>query len=127
MTSLKVEIKGVPQLLAKLSPDLYNALSKVALENMGKAAAQQAMREAGSFRKTGALSSGITHKMNSNPKPLWVAVTTRKLPRRYAWILEFDAKYGHKNWLKNSVKRGQAMAGGLMSALASKIQAKWNS
>ena len=127
MPSLKIEIRGVPELLRKLSPDLYNALSKVALENMGKAAAQQATREAGGFRRTGALSGGITHKMNSNPRPLWVAVVTRKLPRRYAWILEFDGKYGHKNWLQNSVKRGQAMAGGLMSALAAKIEAKWRS
>ena len=124
---VSIEVKGVPELLKKLSPDLYDALSKVALENMGKAAAQQAVREAGSFRKTGALSGGITHKMNAAPKPRWVAVTTRKLPRRYAWILEFDARFGHKNWLKNSVKRGQAMAGGLMSELASKIEAKWRS
>lgn len=127
MPSLKIEVKGVPELVRKLSPDLYDALSKVALENMGKAAAQQAVRESSSFRKTGALSAGITHKMNSAPKPRWVAVVTRKLTRRYNWILEFEAKYGHKNWLKNSVKRGQATAGGLLSALAAKIEAKWRS
>ena len=127
MTSLKIEIRGVPELLRKLSPDLYNMLAKTTLEHMGKAAAQQAVREASSFRKTGALSAGITSKINSSPRPLWVAVTTRKLPRRYAWILEFDARFGHKNWLRNAVRRGQATAGGLMSALASKIEAKWRS
>lgn len=127
MPSLSVEIKGVPELMRKLAPEwLYWPLAKRALEQMGQAAARQASNEAGSFKKTGALSAGITHKMAASPKPVWVAVTTRKLPRRYAWILEFESRFGHKNWFLNAVKRGQR-TGNPLAGLVSAIEAKWRS
>lgn len=127
MTSLKVEVKGLPELARKLNAEwLYWPLAKRALDDMGQKAARSATGQASTFRRTGALSAGITHKLNAVPRPVWVAVTTRKLPRRYAWILEFDGKYGHKNWFLNAVRRSQ-QAGSSLSGLASAIVSKWSS
>ena len=66
--------------------------------------------------------------LNAVPMPLWVAVTTNvvgKSGRRYPWILEFDGKYGHKNWLKNAISRVQAAAGGVLQRAVGEIEAKW--
>lgn len=131
MPTITVTVEGLPRLMQKLTPSyLYQPLAKRALEEMGKSAAGQARASAGGFRRTGALAGGIKHKLNAVPVPLWVAVTTDvrgKTGRRYAWILEFDGKYGHRNWFKNAVARGQRAAQGALSSLAGQIMGKWAS
>lgn len=126
MPRLTIEVKGLAELQRKLDPkSLYWQPVKDALDELGRSAAQQATREASGFRKTGALASGITHRVNAVPVPLWVVVTTRKTGRRYPWILEFEAKFGHQNWLLNAVRRAQGQAGAALSKAVGKIQSKW--
>lgn len=128
MTKMSVEFRGVPALLEKLTPQwLYWKIVKQALDELGAQGAQEARREAGSFRRTGAMAAAMTHRVNSVPKPLWVVVTMHKLPRRYPFMLEFGAKFGHKDWLLKSVRRAQAASSKFASAAASKIEAKWRS
>lgn len=128
---VQIEVQGLAQLQAKLEPKtLYWQPVKEALDALGKAGAQQATRESASFRNTGALSAGMTHRLNAKPMPLWVVVTTSavgKTGRRYPWILEFESKYGHKNWLRDAVKRAQANASQVLSAAVAKIESKWGS
>ncbi len=124
---ISVDIKGLAELSRKLDgKGLYWEPIKQGLDSLGKLGASDAKSAAPS--RSGALAAGITHKLNSVPRPLWVAVTTTvvsKSGRRYPWILEFDPKYGHKNWLKHAIQRAQGQAGSVLAAAISKIEAKW--
>lgn len=127
MPKVEIEVRGIAELQRKLNGrELHWQPVKRALDSLGKQAAGAA--KAGAPRGTGALSASMTHKLNSVPMPLWVAVTTNvvgKSGRRYPWILEFEGKYGHKNWLKNAISRVQAAAGGVLQRAVGEIEAKW--
>lgn len=131
MPRLDVEVQGLPALLEKLAPRwLYFEIMKGQLDALGAEAAAAARSSAGSFVRTGTLVGGIQHKVNSVPAPLWVVVTTNatsRTGRRYPWILEFGAKWGHKNWLLGAIKRAQGGAERAVAAAASQIEAKWGS
>lgn len=125
---VKIEVKGLEELARKLDGKaLYWKPVKEALDALGKIAAGDAQR--GAPRRTGALAASLHHKLNAAPMPLWVAVRTNvvsKTGRRYPWILEFDAKYGHKNWLRNSIRRAQGMASSVIGDAVRQIEAKWS-
>lgn len=127
MPKIDVTVQGLAELQRKLDgKTLYWQPVKDALNALGKMGASDAQR--GAPKLTGALGGGIRHKLNSNPRPLWVAVTTNvvsKTGRRYPWILEFDARYGHKNWLRTSIRRAQAAASGVLGDAVRKIEARW--
>lgn len=127
MPKVEIEVKGIAELQRKLNgKELHWQPVKRALDDLGKQAAGAA--RANAPRGTGALSASMTHKLNSVPMPLWVAVTTNvvgRSGRRYPWILEFEGKYGHKNWLKNAIARVQAAAGGVLQRAVGEIEAKW--
>lgn len=129
MAKLTVEIEGLPRLVERLAPRrLYWAVMKQALDELGAAAEAAARSNAGSFAQTGALAAGMTHKVNSIPVPLWVAVsntTATTKGSRYPFILEFGARWGHKNWLLSAVRRVQSGAGRVAGSAASKIEANW--
>lgn len=128
MPKIDIEVRGLAELQAKLDgKTLYWQPVKNALNALGKMAAGDAQR--GAPKLSGALSGSMRHKLNANPRPLWVAVTTNvvsRTGRRYPWILEFDAKYGHKNWLRNSIRRAQGMASGVLGDAVRQIEAKWS-
>ena len=128
MPKVEIEVRGIAELQRKLNGrELHWQPVRRALNDLGKQAAAAA--KAGAPRgSTGDLSAGMTHKLNAVPMPLWVAVTTNvvgKSGRRYPWILEFEGKYGHKNWLKNAISRVQAAAGGVLQRAVGEIEAKW--
>lgn len=131
MPRLYADVEGLPKLLEKLTPRfLYWQILKAQLDELGRGAAGSARSSASTFRRTGDLAGGIEHKVNSIPKPLWVAVTTdatSKSGRRYPWILEFGAKWGHKNWLRDAVRRVQGGAARLTDAAARQIEGRWGS
>lgn len=131
MTKMSIEFVGLNALQQKLVPKwLYWQIVKKALDGLGKEAASEAGRSAP--RLSGALSAGMTHRVNAIPVPLWVVVTTGKglvgkSGGRYPWILEFGAKWGHKNWLRDAIRRAQAASTKFASSAAGQVQSKWNS
>lgn len=124
---VSIEVKGLAELSRKLEGKaLYWEPVKEALGQLGKLGASDARSAAPS--RTGALSASMTSKLNAKPMPIWVGVTTNVVGssgKRYPWILEFDPKYGHKNWLKTAIQRAQSQAAGLLAGAISKIEAKW--
>lgn len=131
MPRIEAEVQGLPELLAKLLPSfLYDAILKRQLDALGAEAAGAARASASGFQQTGVLASGIEHKVNSIPKPLWVAVTTNatsRTGRRYPWILEFGARWGHKNWLLGAIRRAQGKAEQATGQAAGEIESTWGS
>lgn len=129
MPRLDVEVQGLPALLEKLAPRwLYWEILKRQLDSLGADAAGAARSSASSFQRTGTLVGGIQHKVNSVPAPLWVVVTTNatsRTGRRYPWILEFGARWGHRNWLLGAIRRAQGAAERAAAAAAGAIESKW--
>lgn len=131
MAGMSVEIPRLNEITGKLAPDsLYWADVKTGLDEVGAAAADEARSAAGGFRRTGALQASISHQVNAVPAPRWVVVrveATSRTGRRYPWILEFDAKYGHKNWLRDSIRKAQGQIESIMTRTAGLIERHWAS
>lgn len=129
MATFSVEIPNLRRIQARLDPEgLYWGPMKTALDELGKIGAGDARASASRFARTGTLAGGITHKVNAAPAPRWVAITTDATSRtgqRYPWILEFDAKYHHKNWLRDAIRRAQNQAASVLGKAVREIESNW--
>lgn len=128
---LAVQVEGLAELRAKLDPkSLYWQPLKDTLDELGRNAALAARTSAGGFARTGLMAASNTHEVNAVPVPLWVVVrneATSKSGRRYPWILEFDGRFHHKNWLLNAIKQVQATAPAAVQRAVAKIKSNWRS
>jgi hypothetical protein len=131
MVRIYAEVEGLPRLLQKLTPQwLYWEILKKQLDEAGAHSAAEAAHAADGFARTYTLATGIQHKVNAIPKPLWAVVTTNatsRTGRRYPFILEFSGKYGHKNWLRDAVRRAQQGMETYTQMAAGEIESKWGS
>lgn len=127
MAGRHVEVRGLTELLAKLTPALYQEAGKGMLKVIADAGAQSA--RAGSPRMTGKLGGSITPKVNPGAKPAWAAVKVAELsPRGYSYprLLEFSPKHHHRNWLQSSIQRARGAFSGAITTAAAAIERKFS-
>lgn len=122
-----VRVEGLEELLAKLTPELYEAAGKQALKEIADAGAQSA--RGGAPRMSGKLAGSVRPKVNPGAKPAWAAVTVGALsPRGYSYprLLEFSPKHHHQNWLKSAIDRAKGSFAGAVGKAASMIERKFS-
>ena len=122
-----VTVEGLSELLAKLTPELYQEAGKAMLKEIADAGATSA--RSGAPRMSGKLGGSIKPKVNPGAKPAWAAVKVGALsPRGYPYprLLEFSPRHHHANWLKSAMDRASGAFSSAVGKAASTIEGKWS-
>ena len=124
--SIKFELQGLQQLLARLDSDaLLRKPVRKLMSSIGRRGKEEGRSSAP--RRTGTLAGSFAYRVSPKSVPTFVAihVKAKRGSVSYPRVLEYSPKHGHKGWLLRAVQAARPTFSAILAKAGKEIEAAW--